>query len=173
MQDTARTEMSVINQHIASISPWEGAARTFALRVVPLLEPLITIVAMRNGQVLYREGEYSDKIFLVYSGKIRLSTSSTTGRPLTLRVARQGDILGLSTLFSDKPCQSTAEVIALSRIGVVDREEFFRFLDDHPDVRLPTLQVLSAELSNSYTMIRAFASAPRYPRAAAAAKVCV
>lgn len=163
----------MINQTTMTGSPWEGAARTFALRVVPLLEPMITTVAARKGQVLYREGEYPDKIFLVYSGKIRLSTSSTTGRPLTLRIARQGDILGLSTLFSDKPCQSTAEVITLSRIGVVDREEFFRFLDEHPEVRLPTLQVLSADLSNSYAMIRAFASAPRYPRAAAAAKVCV
>src|ERR1700733_10204313 len=86
--------------------------------------------------VLFTEREPVRALFVVLEGAIRLSINSINGRRLTLRIARKGDILGLSSTISGNPYGMTAETLCLSKIAVIERREFQMFLARQPDAYL-------------------------------------
>lgn len=119
-----------------------------------LLEPLTTVLPTPKGAILFRQGEAPDGVYFVLSGSVEIKTWSRHPQRSSNYVARQGEILGLGSAFSGRPSSATAEVITRSSIGYISRETFFDFFQDHPEARLPVLQLLSDEVNNCYDVIR-------------------
>ena len=72
-----------------------------------------------RGTVLFREGDQCDAIFVVCSGKIKVSVSSREGRTMILRIADAGDVLGMSAALGNEPFEVTAESLEPSRVRVL------------------------------------------------------
>src|SRR6266849_8118292 len=53
-----------------------------------------------KGAVLYSEGETPRGVYIVCTGQVRLTAGSADGQELILRVAEQGEALGLSNTIS-------------------------------------------------------------------------
>src|ERR1700730_14568372 len=68
--------------------------------------------------VLFTEREPVKALFVVLEGEVRLSINSRGGRRLSLRIARKGDVIGLSSALSGAPYNMTAETLYPSRIAV-------------------------------------------------------
>ncbi len=67
------------------------------------------------GSILFLENETARGIFLVCSGKVKLSVSSKGGKTLILQIARPGEIIGLSASMSGIPYEVTAETFIRHR----------------------------------------------------------
>lgn len=130
-----------------------------AERVMLLLHPLAVKKTLFVRSTLFCAAEVPDSVFLLYSGMVRLSTSSHDGRSLTVRLATSGDVLGLSSLFSDRAHQMTAECVTDACVGIVNKSDLFEFLTSQPQARLPVLQLLSEEVSVYRDLIRTFVHA--------------
>ena len=66
--------------------------------------------------VLFNEGEPERALFVVLEGEVRLSINSSEGRRLNLRIAKAGDIIGLSSTLSAAPYDMTAETLHPQRL---------------------------------------------------------
>lgn len=119
------------------------------------LSPTTQATTYEQGQVLFREGDPIDGIYLVEDGRVRLTAMGHHGKPVTLGIARNMTILGLGPLFSAFPRQSTATVTKPSRIGFISRDSLEIFLETHPELRVPMLQQLSEDVIRSAEVIRA------------------
>ena len=100
------------------------------------------------GMILFSEKDPAPGIYIVLEGEVKLSMNSSDGRRLILRIAKKGEILGLASALSGKPCEMTAETLYPAKIAPVGRRDFLNFLGRHPEV----YQTVTEELSRDYTM---------------------
>jgi len=78
---------------------------------------------------------------------VRLSMNSSDGKRLSLRIARAGDILGLTAALSGTKCETTAETLTAAKITHISIAEFFNYLTQHPEV----YKLVTEEVSLQYT----------------------
>jgi CRP/FNR family transcriptional regulator len=59
--------------------------------------------AFPPGAVLFVEGQSPRGVYIICSGRVKLTTTSRDGKTLILRIAEAGEVLGLHGTVSDKP----------------------------------------------------------------------
>jgi CRP/FNR family cyclic AMP-dependent transcriptional regulator len=111
------------------------------------LSRLMTASAYPANYVLFSEKEESRGVYVVLEGEVKLSINSSDGRRLSLRIARKGEILGLSSALSGAHYDVTAETLYPAKIAPVGRREFLGFLMRHPEA----YQIFSEELTREFT----------------------
>ena len=103
-----------------------------------------------GGATLFVEGQTSRGVYLLCSGKVKMSTSSRDGKVLILKMATAGDILGLSAVASGQPYEVTAETAAPCQVNFVQREALLAFLERFGEAGLRSAQALSREFQSAY-----------------------
>jgi len=106
------------------------------------------------GAVLFVEGQSPRGVYVICSGRVKLTTASRDGKTLILRIAQAGEILGLHGTVSGKPYELTAETLQPCQLDFVKREDFLKFLQTHADACLNAAQHLSQDCQSAYEMIR-------------------
>jgi CRP/FNR family transcriptional regulator, cyclic AMP receptor protein len=99
-----------------------------------------------KGAILFVEGLSARGVFLLCTGRVKLSTCSSDGKALITQIAEPGEILGLSASISGKPYEVTAETLSPCQINFIRRDDFLRFLSRHGLACLRAAE----HLSNSY-----------------------
>jgi CRP/FNR family transcriptional regulator len=118
------------------------------------LEKIKYASAYPQGAVLFVEGQAPRGVYIICSGRVKLSTTSRDGKTLILRIAQSGEVLGLHATVSGKPYELTAETLQPAQLDFVRREDFLKFLQNHGDACLHAAQHLSKNCQNAYEMIR-------------------
>jgi CRP/FNR family transcriptional regulator, cyclic AMP receptor protein len=98
------------------------------------------------NEVLFSEGDTSEKVFVVLEGTVKLSVNSNGGRRLILGLLSNGEMLGLASVLCGRTQETTAEMVYTSKVAVIGREEFMNFLMQHPDA----YRVISEELGREF-----------------------
>lgn len=73
---------------------------------------------LRRGDVLFREGDQADRLFVVTKGRIAISRRSPEGRESVVALMENGDLFGEMGLFQD--AGRSAEARALERAAVLE-----------------------------------------------------
>jgi CRP/FNR family cyclic AMP-dependent transcriptional regulator len=107
-----------------------------------------------KGATLFVEGQSPRGVFILCSGRVKLSTSSADGRTLILRIADQGEVLGLPATVTEKPYELTAEVIEPTQANFIPRQEFLNFLREHGEVALRVAQQLGETYHSAIAEMR-------------------
>jgi CRP/FNR family transcriptional regulator, cyclic AMP receptor protein len=107
------------------------------------------------GVVLFVEGETPRGVFVLSSGRAKLSIGSASGKVMILRIAKPGEILGLHAVVSGAVFQATAETVEPCKVGFVRGEEFLRFLRGHPQASLEAARQLSSSYQEACEQLRA------------------
>ncbi len=113
------------------------------------LELLLIPVSCPAHKVLFSETQPSDGIFVIVQGEVKLSINSKDGRRLSFRIAKAGEVLGLSAALSGGEYEMTAETLYPAKVAHVSQSAFLQFIARHPEV----YQVVARE------MIRCFNTA--------------
>jgi CRP/FNR family transcriptional regulator len=100
------------------------------------------------GAILFSEQQPPVGVFVILEGEVKLSINSSDGRRLNLRIARAGEILGLTSTLSGSAFEMTAETLYPAKIAPIGRREFLGFLMRHPEA----YQTVTEELSRQLTM---------------------
>lgn len=95
-----------------------------------------------KGAMLFVEGQTARGVFILCNGRVKLSTSSTDGRTLIVRIAEPGEVLGLPATVTGNPYELTADVIEPAQANFIPRADFLGFLREHGDVSLRVAQQL-------------------------------
>jgi CRP/FNR family transcriptional regulator len=98
-----------------------------------------------RGSVLFREGDQCDAVFVVCSGKIKVSVTSREGRTMILRIADGGDVLGMSAALGGEPFEVTAEALEPSRVRVLHLKSLEHLLHHFSDAGLCAAKALAED----------------------------
>src|SRR5277367_5056563 len=97
------------------------------------LEKIKFASAFPQGAILFVEGQDVRGVYIICSGRVKLSTTSREGKTLILRIAEPGEVLGLHATVSGKPYELTAETLQPCQLDFIKRDDFQRFLQNHAD----------------------------------------
>jgi len=135
----------------------ESAFCALSMESLTVLDQISYAVNYPENATLFTEDQGCRGVFLVCSGRAKVSTRSQDGRELMLRVAMAGEILGLSSVIANSPYRFSAVTLAPSTIRFVKREEFVNFLKSFPDTSLNALHALSLEYERVINSLRSLA----------------
>jgi CRP/FNR family transcriptional regulator len=107
-----------------------------------------------KGSVLFVEGQMPSGVFILCTGRAKLTTRLADGRSRILRVAEPGELLGLSATISGNPYEATAEILDLCQVNFINGEDFLGFLLEHGQACLNVARHLSFDLRAVYHRAR-------------------
>jgi CRP/FNR family transcriptional regulator len=110
------------------------------------LEHLLAPSTYPTGMVLFSETEPAAGIYVVLDGEVKLSINSPDGRRLSFRIAKAGEVLGLSSALSGGTYEMTADTLYPAKIAHISQQLFLQFLSRHPAV----YQSVAREMVRTY-----------------------
>ena len=99
------------------------------------LEQLSTRLRRRRyarGETLFLEGDPGTSLCIVESGRVKLGLTSPEGREIILSLFGPGDVFGELALLDGEPRSANAVAVEPSELLLLSRDEFLRFLEQHP-----------------------------------------
>lgn len=106
------------------------------------------------GAFLFFENEANRGIYLLCSGQVKLSISSTAGRTLILKISNPGDVIGLASTLDGTPYEATAEVLQSSSISFLRKEDFLRLCSTHPDFNGSVIRQMNRQYAAACEQLR-------------------
>ncbi len=102
-----------------------------------------------KGQALFHQGETSDRVVVIVSGRVKVSTIAGDGKEIVLAFRGPGDLLGELSAIDREPRSATVEAIEPVEALAIAATDFRSFLLANPDLALLLLQMLSRRLRDA------------------------
>lgn len=136
-----------------------------SLRSVPLfasldddaardLRNLLSEKTVPQNTRLFRQGDTGDAMYLIESGRVRISIRGDDKQELTLAELAQGDFFGEMSIIDGRQRSADAQVIESARLAVLSRDAFLTFVRRKPDVALEMLSALTDRLRRTDELLR-------------------
>jgi len=101
---------------------------------------------LRRGDVLFAEGDASEQLFLVESGRIAMSQRSADGRESVIALMERGDLFGEMPLFDGLGRSTEARALEPSAVIVVGYELVQEIYEQRPALLWSVVALLSQRL---------------------------
>ncbi|MFH1957576.1 MAG: cyclic nucleotide-binding domain-containing protein [bacterium] len=115
------------------------------------LSRISRIRQVKEGEVIFKEGEKSKDIYFLLDGRIGIRKKISSGSK-TIAIMRKGDIFGEMALFENAPRSATAFAMTQSEILDISGDDFRRFLSEKPEesfgILMKIIAVSSSRLRN-------------------------
>jgi CRP/FNR family cyclic AMP-dependent transcriptional regulator len=99
-----------------------------------------------EAAVLFLEKTDPRGVTVLCEGEVKLSISSSDGKTLIVRIAKPGEVLGLTAVVGGTQYEVTAETLRPCHVAFIRRDDFLRFVAAHPEV----YQGIVKQLTSSY-----------------------
>ncbi len=102
-----------------------------------------------RNEPVFHEGSYSDGLYCIHDGKIKISRMGPNGRETIIRFATAGDTIGYTALVSGEKLNVSAIALEPTQVCRVPRESIFRLIRSNPTLAMSLMQLMSHELEES------------------------
>src|SRR5699024_4407614 len=96
---------------------------THTIQLTELLQFSNEVKSFKKGAYIFQEGMLAKNMYLILSGKVKVSKSTADGRELTLRLCSENDIVGEAVFFSHaSDYLFSTEVVEDVEVAVISKE---------------------------------------------------
>jgi CRP/FNR family cyclic AMP-dependent transcriptional regulator len=117
------------------------------------LRASMTDSRLRRGDVLFREGDAGDKLYIVTEGKVKLGRTSADGRENLLAILGPGQMFGELSLFDPGPRSATVTAVTDTTFSSLSHEDLLRWLEGRPAVARGLLTQLAGRLRRANDVV--------------------
>ncbi len=100
----------------------------------------------KKNQALFVEGSYPRGVYCINQGKVKVFARGDEGKEQIIHIAKQGEIIGFRSMFSEEPYKVSASTLEESNICFIGRDEFLNMIDTNQTLRNGIIKELSKEL---------------------------
>lgn len=104
---------------------------------------------VRRGVFLFTEGESSEHMVAVVSGRLKVSSYTANGKEVVLAIRGPGDLLGELSALDGEPRSGSVSALEAAEVLVVPSGRFREFLEAHPRVAVLLLQMVVGKLRDA------------------------
>ena len=122
------------------------------------LSQMMELANFAAGDIIFREGEPGDRMYVVCSGSVELTTTDKLGQKLTLTTASRGDLFGELSLLDQGARNARATVLEASELLVLDRATLKDFIRRKPDAALDMMAVMGGRMRTTTNRLRQLAT---------------
>ena len=141
----------------------------FSLLTVAQAEVISGAVIKRRfkrGEALVEQGQKSNALFILLTGRARVVTSDSRGREVILATLAQGDYLGEMSIIDNEPHSATVRAEVQTDVLMLGRSEFARCLTENASMSLVVMRGLVKRLRHADRKIESLALLDVYGRVA-------
>jgi CRP-like cAMP-binding protein len=113
------------------------------------LRALGRVARYPTGAVLFRERDPPDAVFVLQSGRVKMSCATDNGREAILAIREPGDLIGEMSAIDEVPRLSSAVALEPVEVLVLSSQAFVAYLDRTPRVGLVLVRLLSRRLRDT------------------------
>lgn len=99
-------------------------------------------------EIVFREGDYANNVYLLESGKVKLSRINDEGKELITTLLNKGDYFGYQAILLESEQTETATILEESEICLIGKHEFLDLINSNIDVSTKFIKMLSNELEH-------------------------
>jgi branched-chain amino acid transport system substrate-binding protein len=122
-----------------AIPLFNGLDRVDVARLVPSLVRL----EVQSGEVIIRQGEMCESLYIIISGTIRKTNRHIDGMERAEALRGNGECIGIESLLLDSPSSATAVAEEPSTLLQLKKYRFDAIIDKHPSIGLHLANVLA------------------------------
>lgn len=111
-----------------------------------VLRSSLRLQRLSRGDVVFREGDPGDALFVVTEGKVKLARSAPDGRENLLAIMGPADMFGELSLFDPGPRTATASAVTDSVVASLGHAALMPWLHGRPEVAEQLLAALARRL---------------------------
>ena len=100
--------------------------------------------------LLLTEGQSPRGVYIVCSGRVKLSVEAKDGKTVILKVVGARQVLGLSAVIAGQPSPIAATTIETCQIKFVDRESLLPLLNQNSDTALTCARLIGQEIGSAF-----------------------
>ena len=101
---------------------------------------------LERGDILFREGDQGDTLYVIGEGKVKLGRTSADGRENLIAILGPGEMFGELSLFDPGPRTMTATAVAETQLMGLGNDSLTMLLSGRPEVAKALLAALAARL---------------------------
>ena len=105
-----------------------------------------TIQVYQKGEVIIREGEVSDHMYVILSGRVRVFANSENDRTVVLNIQETGEYFGEIALIDESPRSASVEALEHTVLSTITREDFEVCLEGRPELAGSFLSALTLRI---------------------------
>jgi CRP/FNR family transcriptional regulator, cyclic AMP receptor protein len=130
---------------------------------------LVAVAAIKSfpkNTAVIHEGDHSDSIYLINSGKVKVLISNSEGQELILTLLGPGEYFGELALIDNQPRSATVVSMTSVHFTVIAKPDFDRCLANNPGIASRIMIELAQRLRNADLKIEGLALMDVYGRVA-------
>ena len=120
----------------------------------------------KRGEVIVEQGEKSNTLFIILTGRVRVVTSDKRGREVILATLQPGDYIGEMSLIDNEPHSATVRAEVQTDMLTLGRAEFARCLPENSSMAYAIMKGLVQRLRQADRKIESLALMDVYGRVA-------
>ncbi|MDP3314350.1 response regulator [Lutibacter sp.] len=101
----------------------------------------------KKGEFIYKEGEYSNNIYLVYKGKVKSFKIDEFGKELILDIYNDDDFLGMSAIIDKSYYYESVMAMDITEIIHVSKNNLQEILENNHKLSLEIFQLINESLT--------------------------
>jgi uncharacterized membrane protein len=109
---------------------------------------------LKAGSSLFRVGDAGEAMYIIESGRVRITVTDADGREVILASLGHGDFFGEMAMLDDHGRSADAAVTEDSRLAVLTRENFLNFVSSDSRIALEMLSAITRRLRRTDDLLR-------------------
>ena len=138
---------ALVGETIPAPPPMRVLPFNSPLRAIPGIDRVSRSRIYPRGAVVFHEGNIARGVYVLSSGRVKVSISSADGKKLIIRVAKSGDVLGLYAGLTGRPFEATAEMVEGGRVDFVSRTDLLNLMGRQQSFSSDLVEMFSRQFS--------------------------
>lgn len=138
---------ALVGETIPAPPPMRVLPFNSPLRAIPGIDRVSRSRIYPRGAVVFHEGNIARGVYVLSSGRAKVSISSADGKKLIIRVAKSGDVLGLYAGLTGRPLEATAEMVEGGRVDFVSRTDLLNLMGRQQAFSSDLVEMFSRQFS--------------------------
>ncbi|MFA5299023.1 MAG: response regulator, partial [Lutibacter sp.] len=101
---------------------------------------------LKKGEVIFREGDYSNNVFLIYKGSVKSIKLNEFGKELIINIYKADDFLGFAAIIENSRYYETVIAMENSEILTVSKTIIQQILENNFKLSLDIFQLINENL---------------------------
>lgn len=107
----------------------------------------------RRGSTIFMEGQTVEGVYVLCSGRAKVSTCSEDGKTIILRIAEAGEALGLCAVLGNGLHENTAQAMEDSTVGFIAKKDFLHLIEACHEAALAALRQVTNNYYKAYMQV--------------------
>lgn len=133
------------------------------------LEAVTKLAVTRNfpkNTIILCEGDESDSLYVILSGKVKVYLSDDEGKEVTLNVQGEDEYFGELALLDSAPRSASVVTLEKTQLAVISKSSFEQCMEKNPGISLKVSRGLARRLRELSENVRSLALMDVYGRVA-------